>query len=356
MGILDILRASGRARVSIPVVGTGVKRLLAIASAAFIGLIVIYASFTVYVEPTELAVRQVFLDVPFGPDKGIQGEIYGPGLYFIMPGYERLHLFPRDMQLVEFNDYLTEASTESSSASSIRIQTSEGYQVSVDVTVSYRIVDPVALIKAVGPGRLYESQLVLPRADRYLRQTLGELNAEDFYAGKMRQAKAQQARELLTADLAVAGIQVWNVMVRHYKYDDRYQEAIEQRKIQDQTVFKNRAEAHAKASEAEKNRVLAEGAAKVEVEKERGVAEVRKINADAELYFRKTIAEGDKLVALAEAEATRLRNDALRAQGAENLVGLEMAGVLEGTQVIVVPTDGASGVNPLNLDQLIRGW
>ena len=34
----------------------------------------------------------------------------------------------------------------------------------------------------------------------------------------------------------------------------------------------------------------------------------------------------------------------------------EMAEVLDGAQVIVVPTDGDGGVNPLDLDQLIRGW
>ncbi len=356
MGIVDIPKGGGRARVRIPAFGGRFKLIGIIAGVVLALLLFGYASFTVYVEPHELAVRQVFLGLPLGPEKGIQDDIYGPGLYFVMPGYERLHLFPRDMQLVELNDYASEANRATSSAPSIRIQTSEGYQVTVDVTVAYRIIDPVALIKSVGPGRLYENQLVLPRADRYLRQALGELNAENFYSGQMRMAKAQQARELLSEDLGEAGIQVWNVMVRHYTYDERYQEAIELRKIQDQMVFKNRAEAFAKTQEAEKNRVLAEGAAKVEVEKERGVAEVRKIQADAELYYRKQFAEGDKLLALAEAEAVRLRNDALKVPGAENLVGMEMADVLAGTQVIVVPTDGASGVNPLNLDQLMRGW
>ncbi len=353
MGIVSL---KDRPKVNIPMFGGRIKIAGIGVGLALVALLGIYAMFTVYVEPTELAVRQVFLKLPLGPEKGIQSNIYGPGLYFIMPGYERLHLFPRDMQLVELNDYATQASLAAAAAPSIRIQTSEGYQVTVDVTVSYRIVDPVKLIKSVGPGRLYESQLVLPRADRYLRQALGELNAEDFYKGSLRMAKAQIARQMLTDDLEISGIQVWNVMVRHYTYDERYQEAIEQRKIQDQTVFKNRAEAFAKSQEAEKNRVLAEGAATVDVEKERGTSEVRKIDADAELYFRKQIAEGDKLVALAEAEAVRLRNDALQVPGAGNLVGLKMAEVLQSTEVIVVPTDGASGANPLNLEDLLRGW
>ena len=145
-------------------------------------------------------------------------------------------------------------------------------------------------------------------------------------------------------------------MVRHYTYDDRYQEAIEQRKIQDQLVFKNQAETVAAGREAEKNRVLAEGQARVEVEQERGRAEVRRIEADANLYYRKKVAEGDLQVALAEAEGIRLENAALRAAGASNLVGLKMADVMRGARVIVVPTDGADGINPLDLDSLVEGW
>ena len=38
------------------------------------------------------------------------------------------------------------------------------------------------------------------------------------------------------------------------------------------------------------------------------------------------------------------------------MVGLEMAEVLSGSAVIVVPTDGAGGVNPLDLDTLTSGW
>ena len=68
------------------------------------------------------------------------------------------------------------------------------------------------------------------------------------------------------------------------------------------------------------------------------------------------MAEGDLLVALAEAEGTKLENQALQASGAGNMVGLKMAEVVENAQVIVVPTDGNSGVNPLDLDQLIAGW
>ena len=37
--------------------------------------------------------------------------------------------------------------------------------------------------------------------------------------------------------------------------------------------------------------------------------------------------------------------------GSENLVGLEMAKVLDGIEVIVLPSDGDYGLNPLNLEK-----
>ena len=37
--------------------------------------------------------------------------------------------------------------------------------------------------------------------------------------------------------------------------------------------------------------------------------------------------------------------------GAENLVGLEMAKVLEGVELIILPSDGEYGMNPLDLEK-----
>lgn len=339
-------------KIQLPNLGAGwVVRIIA-GVAALIVLLVLYSSSTTYVGPGEFAVRQIY----FGPGQGIQSERIGPGLHVLIPGYERFHVFPRSLQLLEFNDDQLQASAQASYAPSINIQTSEGYRVVVDVTVAYRVVDPYKVVTSVGPGNLYESALVRPRADQVLRQKLGELNAEQFYSGPLRRQKAYDARELLDQELSPSGVQVWAVMVRHYRYDDRYQGAIEQRKIQDQTVFKNRAEAIAATEEAEKNRVLAEGQARISVETQRGESEVAKIKADYDLYSRKRIAEGDLLVELAKAEAKRLENDALSAAGASNVVGLKMADALHNTQVIVVPTDGANAVNPLDLERLIRGW
>lgn len=311
------------------------------------------------VGPDEQAIRQVY----FGPSKGVGQDVYGPGLHLVIPGYERLHKFPSDLQILDMNDGEVKFEQQGGAipddyrvAPSIRIQTSEGSQVTVDVAILYRVVDPYKVVTKVGPGRIYETKIVTRQGEKILRQTLGRLDSEDFYNQELRTKAIADARELLAQDLEEWGLEVVMVSLRDYTYDARYQEAIEQRKIQDQTVFKNKAEAVAATQAAEKDRTLAEGRANIEVERERGRAEVRKIAAEADLYYRQKVAEGDLLVALAEAEGTRLENAALQQAGASNMVGLEMAKAMDGTQVIVVSTTGANAVNPLDLERLVSGW
>ena len=98
----------------------------------------------------------------------------------------------------------------------------------------------------------------------------------------------------------------------------------------------------------------AEGKAKQETELSRGAAEVEKLHAQADLYRRTKAAEGKLLVDLAEAKGTQLENDALQGAGSENMVGLKMAEALKGVRVIVLPSDGKEGTNPLDLGDLLR--
>jgi regulator of protease activity HflC (stomatin/prohibitin superfamily) len=308
------------------------------------------SSCTTYVPPNMIGVKQVY----YGSRAGIKNEQYGPGLHFVASGVERLHLFPRDLQIVNFSDSPSEVSQQLRAAPSIKIQTSDGYNVQLDVSVLFHLTDAYKVFTEAGPGRAYEDRLVLPRADRILRKTLGELNSEEFYQGPRRIEKAKAAHEALTAELSPWGIQVDAVLVRRYVYDQRYQQLIEGRKIKDQTVFLRQAEAKAAVEQRKRDTAIAEGKAQQDVELERGRAEVQKLNAQADLYKRKKAAEGKLLVELAEAKGTQLENNALQGAGSENLVGLKMAAVLEGVKVLVLSSDGATGLNPLDLQSILR--
>lgn len=308
------------------------------------------SSCSTYVPPNMVGVKQVY----YGSQAGIKNQQYGPGLHFTAAGVERLHLFPHDLQVVNFSDSASEVSRQFRSAPSIKIQTSDGYNVQLDVSVLYRIEDAYKVFTEAGPGRAFEDRLVIPRADRILRKTLGELNSEEFYQGPRRIEKGSAAHQLLAAELSPYGIAVEAVLVRRYVYDARYQQLIEGRKIKDQTVFLRQAEAAAAIEQRKRDTAIAEGKAKADVELSRGRAEVQKLSAQADLYRRKKAAEGKLLVELAEAKGTGLENAALQGAGSENMVGLKMADVLRGLRVVVLSSDGKDGLNPLDLQGLLR--
>jgi regulator of protease activity HflC (stomatin/prohibitin superfamily) len=338
-----------------PVVRALLRRLVRlravwIIAGAYVGLQILGATCTTYVPPNMIAIRQVY----FGSGAGIKPDLFGPGLHFTVAGVERLHMFSHDLQVLNLSDSPSETSVRFRSAPSIKIQTSDGYNVQLDVTLLYRLENPYRVFVEAGPGHAYEDRLVIPRADRILRKTLGELNSEQFYQGPKRIEKGQAAHDQLAAELKPYGIAVDGVMLRRYVYDQRYQQLIEGRKIKDQTVFLRQAEAKAAIEQRKRDTIVAEGKANQEVELERGKAEVEKLRAQADLYQRKRASEGRLLVELADAKGTQLENAALQGAGSENLVGLKMADALKGTRVIVVPTDGKDATNPLDLGQMLR--
>jgi regulator of protease activity HflC (stomatin/prohibitin superfamily) len=318
-----------------------------------LGLLVIWwgaKACSSYVPPNMVALKQVY----YGGNAGIRSRVYGPGLHFVVAGAERLHLFPQDIQVINFSDSPSEVSQELRAAPSIKLQTSDGYNVQLDVTVLFHIEDPYKVITEAGPGNAYEDRLVIPRADRLLRKTLGELNAEEFYQGPRRIEKSRAAHDGLASELAPFGLHIDGVLVRRYVYDERYQQLIEGRKIKDQTVFLRQAEAKAAIEQRKRDTAVAEGKAAQETELSRGRAEVQKLQAQADLYKRKKAADGRLLVELAEARGTELENTALQGAGSENMVGLKMADVLRGLKVVVVPSDGKDATNPLDLAGILR--
>jgi regulator of protease activity HflC (stomatin/prohibitin superfamily) len=317
---------------------------------------VLWLGFTDVVGPDQVAIKQVYL----GPGKGVKEDLYGPGMHIIIPGYEKLHRFARDLQVIDFNSdelrFSGATGMDSRAAPSLNIQTSDGYNVRVDVSILYRIEDPYKVVTKVGFGRAYEDKVVLKRSDTILRENLGRMIAEDFFDDRVRTQATENVREMLEIDLEAWGIRVWAVLVRSYDYDKGFQEKIEAKKIQDQRKFKEQAETRKEQERGDMNEVLATMEADISVIQQGGQNKIRAIKADADRYFREQVAEGTKAVELAEADGAKWERQALEAAGASNVVGLEMAETLEGVEVIMISTTGDSGLNPLDLDSLLGGW
>ena len=305
-----------------------------------------YSSFLEYIRPNEYGIKVVKI----GFNRGVQQTVYSTGLHLVLPfGMQQMHRLPKDLQVLELTNSGETAAAFSRRERAAHIQTSDGFFVDASVSIIYRIADPYKLFTTVGPGRLFEDNGIIPKAEPALKETLGNLTTEEFFNSPLRVKMANQAKANLNAELKPKGIHVEHVLVRYFKYSDEIQKNIEEKKLKDQLVFKNQAEARAAVENAKLTKIEQEGKVLVAVELEKGRAYVTRKRAEKDLYARTKRANADLLVKLAEAEKVRLKNDALKGKGADRMVGLKMAEIYEGLDVVVLPSDGPGGVNPLNL-------
>ena len=112
---------------------------------------------------------------------------------------EVFHTFPRDLQVFDPTNQRN-MTTSRFYDKAAHIQTSDGF-VDVDVSVIYRIEDPLTVIKTIGPGELYFINGILPKTEPALKETLGMLTTEEFYKPELRVSKMMLAEEKLREEL-----------------------------------------------------------------------------------------------------------------------------------------------------------
>ncbi len=316
----------------------------------FLILFFLIARCFVPVGPNEYGIKQINI----GLKQGIQSQVYGPGFHFIMPfGFEVMHKFPRSIQVFELTNSPVTAARKARTEKAAHIQTSDGFFVDVDVSILYHIIDPYKVITTIGPGKLYEDNGIVPRTEAKLKEALGEMTTEEFYS-PVRVEKSQKAEDLLNQELLPRGIEVEHVFVRYFRYSEEIQKNIEEKKLKDQLVFTNQSKTRASSEEALVTKAREEGEAKIKVKLEEGKAYVTKKQAEKDRYVRSKRADADLLVQLADAKKTELANQAYQKQGSDKLVGLKMADVYKGFDVIVLPSGGPSGINPLDLESSLK--
>ncbi len=323
--------------------------------AFLLGIVIVYNALFVYVQPGQVALKEVKI----GIKRGIHSTVYGPGLLFRKPfGMDIIHLFPQTVLVFEMTNFPDISEKVRNDLyrfeKAAHIQTSDGFYVDVDCTIIYKIADPYKVITTIGPGLLYEDNGIMPKAEPVLKQSLGQLTTEEFYNSPLRYEKTLIAKEMLNDQLNSKGLIVEHILVRYFQYSDEIQKNIEEKKLKDQLVFKNQAEAKAAREEANLKRIIQEGDATVKVKLQEGHAYVTEQNAERDLYVRSRHAEADLLVKLAEAKKTELKNNALQTIGSDRMVGLKMAEVLKGLETVVLPSDGQLGFNPLDVKKSLQ--
>jgi regulator of protease activity HflC (stomatin/prohibitin superfamily) len=312
--------ATPRFRSFAPLAGKLRTRLLRVGCLGALAIVPVFmlrACTMRYVPPDEIGLRQV----SYGSSRGLQKELVGSGYRRELFGYERIYTFPRDIQIIEFTNNPGETAKSHRTMPAVNCPTVDGYPVSLDVTVLYRIAEPFLVVSKFGFGKAYEDGVVIRYTDPLVKHHLGELRAEEFYRDA-RLRKVQDLKHELAQRLAENGLVLDDILLRQYDYPPTFQQLTEQKKIQDQSVLTNIALAKQAEVQTRLNQVQAEGKNLISIKTAEFQAEITAINAQRDLYTRQKHAEADLLVKSAEAGGTEQINRAMEGAGSDKLLRL----------------------------------
>ena len=315
------------------------------------GTLIGYNSCTTVIHPGEFAVRQI----NYGSKKGVRPEIIPPGLRREIPGYEHLHVFSRRYQNITLRDPQrgdNENSKYVDYGEEVNIQTSDGFNIEQDVSLLYRITDPFKVLTKFGSVDAYKDNF-MKRAEPVFKRTYGLLQPEDFFSPQLRKEKQEEAKGVFNGEFRDSGIEVAEVYIRNLHYHPDVQRKIEDQNLQIQIAELNKVQSAESEALSLLTNIVTLGSQRTNIMMTNTFNYITRMQAEMEAYSRIKRSDADKLTKLAEAEKTKLINQAYQGSGSENLIGLEYAQVLKGLDAIIVPA-GISGFNPLNLDSIMK--
>jgi len=239
----------------------------------------------------------------------------------------------------------------------LEFKTKDGNDIGVDVTVLYHVDPqqaPTVLRKVASDMEELELAVVRPLSRSIPRDSLNELSSEEFYDSDLRAAKEAQALEHLSRALAPYGVVCERVVLGNYRFHDKYQEAIDAKKVADQAVNKNRSSAEAAIKEWERELETTKGQVGQVIAAERGKAQQAHMQADA--YYEAKKLEADAILAekTASAQGVRRMREAISGGGGRTMVKLKIAEALKGKRIVLFPTsESALGVQSTNVNQFL---
>ena len=305
-----------------------------------------------------ICVKSLTEDIPIGKvgvriqqygiagKKGVVAKDFGPGWHRDFGPIDKWELFDSTVQTLEMTRMPGEGSEQG--VDDVKVQSADGYAISLDVTVKYQIKAEEAhlLYQELGSGTKYKA-IVRNEAQKSCMGAFGTMKTEDFYNPDKRRATTEEVRSMLVKSLGDKHINVIDVLIRSVQFDSEYENKIRRKKLADQEVELNKSMAAAEQMSGKTQVVEAETTKLVELvvkEKEAELVrmkadtdlEIASINANANRYVTERKADADLIAAqkgaegllkirVAEADGEKLRNEALQGSGGDILVALEAA-------------------------------
>ena len=315
-------------------------------------LLVVLAAGCVSHSTGETEVGVLVCKISLGCGKvGVQDELYPPGsTSFFVPFIRDFYVFDTKMQNLEM--FADPKRGDRSGADDMQFKTTDGNDISMDVTVAWTIdvkMTPLLLTTVGTSTHEVKEKLVRPIARTLVRDVLNELDSEAVYNSDKRFEKAEKAKQELQTVLTPYGILISQVILHEHRFNQEYEQVIHDRKLAEQRAEQLKSEAEAAVQEALRNLETARGKVAADIAAAEGDLRQAKLTADAEYFKQGQDAEAILAERTAKAKAVAKRNEALRGAGGRAMVKLRVAEALEGKHIVLIP-GGASGVGLHKLD------
>lgn len=290
-------------------------------------------------DSTEVGVRTVRI-AAIG-DPGVVTEIYSPGgTYFFPPILNDWYVFDVAVQNMAM---VRDPAISGRGDDSLQFKTHDGNDISVDVTVTWRIIGEKApyLLQFVGDDtRIVEERLLRPVARSVVRDLLNEMRSEQFYDASLRYAQAEAARDACNHYLQPEGIMVEQILLGEHHFNPAYEEVIKDKTLADQQASKLRSESEAAREQRKSELEVAKGGASQAIETAKGEAQKTQLEADGAYFEKQRKAEALLVEAKSKAEGLRARARAMSGSGGKAMVKLKVAEALKDKPILFIPATG----------------
>lgn len=304
---------------------------------------------------TEVGVRTKKVGL-FGK-KGVEEKIYAQGsTYFFLPFINDWNVFDTKLQNLEMT--FSQTRGDRKTRDDLVLKTTDGNDISLDVIIAYRIDAEKApyILQYVAKDNQTLRDLVVRTITRSKpRDIFGELKTEAFYVAESREAQANKAKAELQKILGPMGIIIEKVLTNDYRFNPEYTKAIEDKKVADQQVEKNKSAQHAAFEEYKRKLEEAKGEVNKMIADADGQYQKAKIEVDAYQEQQKLLAEAIKSEGIAEAKGIQEMNNALTGSGGEVMVKLKIAEALQGKKIMLLPvSEGGMNLKTTDINGLIQ--
>jgi regulator of protease activity HflC (stomatin/prohibitin superfamily) len=287
---------------------------------------------------------------------GIEQKVYPPGAtYVFFPWLSDWATFDIMIQKLEMTSAKERGDRAGDDA--IVLKTTDGNDISIDVTVTWHIDRdraPAILARGGRSTAVIKEELVRPACRAYVRDAFNELHSEEFFDRKKLLEKADKARLKLREELSAEGVIIDDVMPSEQRFNPEYERVIHERKIAEQNA--ERLKSEAQAAEAEQNRLLekARGDVQAQIAEAKGRVERIRISADRGLYENERSAKALLVEATARAKSIEKQNKAMAGAGGRTAVKLRIADALAGKPILIVPAATGTNIQKLDVTRIVE--